>query len=302
MKLRVDYHGAALWLKQARPIFNPNSEPWLSALVFAYREWTLQANGFGEEKAEQYDGQPDEWNDVYFELAAKCVSGLNEDTLSESLQNLFAGLPDESFCDILPLFLRSADQAFFETNLVSIEQLLRIRAFLVAQLSETKAFGRNRDRDEARAETHLARALGPICFNDFNSPFPSKCYLPISFIPRADPFLPLLEAFVGEYRSPFLATMYLNFIEVAPRAEQLSFILGCAEKWLERFPASNRFWIEMEFGGRVAAILIAIFQASPEAFKSERIRHRADDLLGRLVGLGVGQAHELEKLLYQVEL
>jgi hypothetical protein len=289
-----------LWLKQARPIFDPNSEPWLRPLVLAYREWTLQANGFREEKGEQYDGQPDEWNEVYFELAAKCVSGLNEDTLSESLQNLFAGLPDESFCDTLPLFLRSADQAFFETNLVSTGQLLQIRAFLVAQLSETKVFGRNRDRDEARAETHLARALGPICFNDFNSPFPSKCYLPSSFIPRTDPFLPLLEAFVGEYRSPFLATMYLNFIEVAPRAEQLSFILGCAEKWLERFPESNRFWIEMGFGGRVAAILIAIFQASPEEFQPESLRLRIDKFLSHLVGLGVGQAHELEKLLYQV--
>jgi hypothetical protein len=301
VKLRVDYHRAALWLKQARPIFDPNSEPWLRPLVLAYREWTLQANGFGEEKAEQYDGQPDEWNEVYFELAAKCVSGLNEDTLSESLQNLFAGLPDESLCDTLPLFLRSADQSFFETNLVSTGQLLQIRAFLVAQLSETKVFARNRDRDEARAETHLARALGPICFNDFNSPFPSKCYLPSSFIPRTDPFLPLLEAFVGEYRSPFLATMYLNFIEVAPRSEQLSFILGCAEKWLERFPESNRFWIEMGFGGRVAAILIAIFQASPEAFQPESLRRRIDKFIPHLVGLGVGQAHELEKLLYQVE-
>jgi len=179
--------------------------------------------------------------------------------------------------------------------------LLQIRAFLVAQLSETKVFVRNRDRDEARAEMHLARALGPICFNDFNSPFPSKCYLPVSFIPRTDPFLLLLEAFVEEYNSPFLATMYLNFIEVAPRAEHLSFILGCAEKWLDRFPESNRFWIEMGFGGRVAAILIAIFRASPEAFQAEAIRFRLDKLLPHLVELGVGQAHELEKLLYQIE-
>jgi hypothetical protein len=148
-------------------------------------------------------------------------------------------------------------------------------------------------------EVHLARALGPICFNDHNSIGPSKCYLPPSFIPRADPFLPLLENFVGEFRSPFLAAMYLNFMEVAPRAEQLTFIVGCVEHWLERFPDSNRFWIEMSFGGRIGSLLATIFHGSPEAFEPAELRSRIDKILTQLVGLGVGQAHEMETLLYQ---
>jgi hypothetical protein len=64
--------------------------------------------------------------------------------------------------------------------------------------------------------------------------------------------------------------MYLNFMEVAPRAEQMPFIIGCVEKWLERFPDSNRFWIEMSFGGRIGSLLIAIFHASPTRIKAER--------------------------------
>jgi hypothetical protein len=299
VKLRVDYQRAALWLKQARLIFDPDTRPWLRAVVSAYAEWTRQANGLGQEKDAQYDGQPDGWNEVYFELAAKCAIGLSADALDQDLQGLFASLPDESFCDCLPTFLRSADQAFFEKNLLSAEQMIQIRTFLIHQLSETRVFGWNKDRDEASAEMHLAHALGPLCFNDHNSLVPSKCYLSPSFIPSADPFLPLLENLVGEYRSPFLAAMYLNFMEVAPRAEQLPFIVGCVEKWLERFPDSNRFWIEMSFGGRVCSVLITIFQASPGAYESEQIRLRIDKLLGHLVGLGVGQAHELEELLYQ---
>jgi hypothetical protein len=93
--------------------------------------------------------------------------------------------------------------------------------------------------------------------------------------------------------------MYVNFMEVAPRAEQLPFIVGCTEKWLERFPESNRFWIEMGFGGRICSILITIFQASPEALGAEGMRSRIDKILTQLVGLGVGQAHEMEMLLYQ---
>lgn len=299
VKLRVDYQRAALWLKQTRPIYEVEMQPWLRTVVPAYAEWTRQANGLGQEKDAQYDGQPDGWNEVYFELAAKHVAGMSADTLDQELQRHFTGLPDESFCDCLPIFLRSADQAFFEKNLLSTEQMIQVRTFLIHQLSETRAFGWNKDRDEASAEMHLAHALGPICFNDHNSIGPSKCYLPPSFIPRADSFLPLLEDFLAEFRSPFLAAMYLNFMEVAPRAEQLSFIIGCAEKWLERFPDSNRFWIEMSFGGRIGSLLIRLFHASPEAFERDDLRSRVDKILTQLVGLGVGQAHEMETLLYQ---
>ncbi|MGC2548575.1 MAG: hypothetical protein WA426_22240, partial [Silvibacterium sp.] len=299
VKLRVDYQRAALWLKQTRSIYEVDMRPWLRTVVSTYAEWTRQANGFGQEKDAQYDGQPDGWNEVYFELAAKYVGDLSAGALEQELQGLFTGLPDESLCDCLPIFLRSADQAFFEKSLLSIEQMIQIRTFLMQQLAGTRVFGWNKDRDEASAETHLARALGPICFNDHNSIGPSKCYLPVGFIPSADPFLPLLENFVGEFRSPFLAAMYLNFMEVAPRAEQLPFIIGCVEKWLERFPDNNRFWIEMSFGGRIGSLLITLFRSSPEAFEPAELRSRVDKILTKLIGLGVGQAHEMEQLLYQ---
>jgi hypothetical protein len=298
VKLRVNYHRAALWLKQIRP-FDPGKQLWLRALLSAYAEWTRQANGFGEEKEDQYDGQPDGWNEVYFDLAAKCASGLSEDALEQSLQDLFGGLPDESFCGSLPLFLKSADQAFFEKNSLSIERLLQIRTFLIKQLYGTRVFGWNKDREEASVEMHLGGALATICFNDHNGPFPSKCYLPASFIPRTDPFLPLLEEFVGKCRSPFLAVMYLNFMEVAPRAEQLPFVVGCTEKWLERFPENNQFWIEWDFGRRLSSVFITIFRASPVAFGANDLRGRVDRILGQFVGLGVAQAHEMETMLYQ---
>jgi hypothetical protein len=88
-------------------------------------------------------------------------------------------------------------------------------------------------------------------------------------------------------------------MEVAPRAEQLPFIVGCTEKWLERFPDSNQFWIEWDFGGRLSSVLITIFRASPDVFEANGMRSRIDKVLTQLVCLGVGQAHEIENLLYQ---
>ena len=299
VKLRVNYHQAALWLQQIRP-FDPVKRPWLGGLLLAYAEWTRLANGWGEEKEEHYDGQPDKWDDSYFDLSAQFASGLSEEALYQSLQDLFGELPDESLCDCLPLYLKSADRAFFEESTLSVEQLLQIRTFLIRQLSGTRVFGWNKDREEGSAEMHLAHALAALCFNDHYGFAPSKCYLPPTLISRADPFLPLLESLVGEYRSPFLASMYLNFIEVAPHAKQLSFIVGCTEKWLERFPESYQFWIEWDFGRRLSAVMITIFHESPKAFEVDGIRNRLDKTLVHLVGLGVSQAHDMEKLLYQI--
>ena len=59
VKLRVDYQRSALWLKQARTIFEPNTQPLLRVVISSYAEWTRQANGFGQEKEAQYEGQPD---------------------------------------------------------------------------------------------------------------------------------------------------------------------------------------------------------------------------------------------------
>jgi hypothetical protein len=95
--------------------------------------------------------------------------------------------------------------------------------------------------------------------------------------------------------------MYLNFMEVAPRAEELSFVMGCAERWLERFPDSSRFWIEWGIGGRISSVLMTIFQVSPRAFEPNGMRPRVDKILGWLVRLGVAQAHEVGKALYYRE-
>jgi hypothetical protein len=92
--------------------------------------------------------------------------------------------------------------------------------------------------------------------------------------------------------------MYLSFMEVAPRAEQLTFIVACVEKWLEPFPESNRFWIEMRFGGRIGSLLIMIFHTWPEAFGPAELRSRIDKVATQLVGLAIAQAHELERLMY----
>jgi hypothetical protein len=137
--------------------------------------------------------------------------------------------------------------------------------------------------------------LATLCFNNYNPFQPSKCYVPSSLIAGIDPFLPLLERFIEIWRSPFMTLMYLNLFEVAPRKEQLAFVVGCTEKWLERFPQDHRFWIEWSIGRRLAVVLKKIFEDSPSALAEDVIRKRIDSVVSRLIGLGVPEAHELEQ-------
>jgi hypothetical protein len=90
--------------------------------------------------------------------------------------------------------------------------------------------------------------------------------------------------------------MYLNFMEVAPRPEHASFVASCAGIWLGRFPDSDRFWIEWEFGRRICSILISIFLQAPEAF-SDSVLPEVEWVLSKLVSLGAPQAYELEQMI-----
>jgi hypothetical protein len=266
-------------------------------IIAHYSEWTRDANGAGLDKEDRSDKSPREWNEVYFELEARCVAGQSAEKLESTLDRLFSGLPDESLCACLHAFLYSIDVAFFERRSLTSAQAVQIRSDLMRRLRETMLFGRNKDRDELSVEMPLASALATLCFNDQGGLTPSKCYLPAAFIERADPFLPSLEDFLRGCTSPFVAIMYLNFMEVAPRAEHASFVATCAGIWLDRFPESDQFWIEWEFGRRICSVLISIFQDSPEAF-SDSIMPEIERVLSKLVSLGAPHAYELEQLMY----
>lgn len=296
---RVNYHLAALWLTQHKQFFRGvPAPPWIIEIGNRYAEWTLLANGKGGDKEERYDRGPSEWNNVFFELSPRCIGNLDSGPLRDYLNALFGDLPEEPLMNCLSTFIRSADVLHFDDHVLSVSQLLAIRTYAVERIRTTRLFSWNHDRDETSVTTDMTDILATICFNNYSPFTPSKCYVPAALIASMDPFLPLLEQFIDLWRSPFVTLMYLNFFEVAPRQEQLVCIIGCTEKWLERFPQDNRFWVEWNIGRRVASVLKRIFDDSPLVFFEDGMRTRVDFILSRLVGLGVPEAHELEQQLY----
>jgi len=111
--LDFEYYGAAQWLKAAEGLFDINTRPWLRDLVDYYRDWTIVANGAGIDKDEQIEGEPDLWNEIYFKLAARCLSGLSPEQAGSVMPTYFDQLPDESLFDNLKIFLGESDELFF---------------------------------------------------------------------------------------------------------------------------------------------------------------------------------------------
>jgi hypothetical protein len=298
---RVNYHLAALWLGQHQQFFRGVPVPsWMSDIAITYIEWTLLANGKGEDKTERFDRGPSEWNSVFWGLLPRCLGDREAAALWEYLEGLFNDLPEEPLMSCLSTFIRSADVVHFDDHMLSVSQLLTIRTYALDRIKTTRLFSWNHDRDETSVTTDMTDILATLCFNTYNPFQPSKCYVPSGLVAGIDPFLPLLEKFIESWRSPFVTLMYLNLFEVAPRREQLWFVVGCTEKWLERFPQENRFWIEWSIGQRISLVLKKIFEDSPTAFAEETIRERIDSVISRLVGLGVPDAHELEQKLYRI--
>lgn len=94
----------------------------------------------------------------------------------------------------------------------------------------------------------------------------------------------------------FIAVCTMNMLEVQVRARHAGFVLSSAEAWLERVPTGPGVWLELGIGHRLVAWLEAASNEDTSLFSpGHDLSARVDSLLGRLVALGVPEAHELEK-------
>jgi len=126
----------------AEGLFDIGTRPWLRDLVDYYRDWTIVANGAGIDKDEQIEGEPDSWNEVYFKLAARCLSGLSLDQAGTLMMTYFDQLPDESLFDNLKIFLGESDELFFNRNSISSDMAVSIRTLAANLLRFTRGWRR----------------------------------------------------------------------------------------------------------------------------------------------------------------
>ena len=295
--LDFEYYGAAQWLKAAEGLFDINTRPWLRDLVDYYRHWTIVANGAGIDKDEQIEGEPDSWNEIYFKLAACCLSGLSPEQAGSVMPTYFDQLPDESLFDNLKIFLGECDELFFNRKSISSDMAVSIRALAANLLRFTGGWRRLQHDRTLSSPRNISAVVSKFYFNtDGGGLVPSTCYLLPVAIPRMTPFLAVFEDLALDCRCPLIGLVALNLIEVAPSAAHLGFLTSLGSAWIETYQNSVQFWTEYQFGKRLCTLVETILsEAEPQSAKADF--EALDRLLGHLVRLGIAEARRAEDVL-----
>jgi len=298
----TDYQAAAMWLGSAVGLFDVVKRSWLRNIVKTYSSWTFVANGSELEEDEDTDSSPREWNDAFFKLLASCLPGLTAAQIDDVALTPITGLPDQTFFDVMTVFLREVDGVYFNNCTLQDIQAVHVRSTLARKIMTTRVWERHvRDRSKS-TEIHFGPAIAAVLFNDYWSFQPPKCYLHPKGIDRLGPFLSLLRD-LAERGQFFLAVIaLLNLLEVAPRSAHLPVIVAAGKSWLTANPVDTEFWIDHGIGRRLCSIMQAILEIDPNSFAAhEVVRKDIDGLLASLVRLGVAEAHRLEEGLRLVQ-
>jgi hypothetical protein len=288
---------AALWLRQLTRDSGSSDLVWIVSFVDAYGEWTATANGAGLKPDVEIDNSIDQWNAVFFPLLATAFTRMTPDQGAAHVVRA-ANIPDESFFSVATELVPAIDAVYFNGFELGSDMAVRLRSLLASRLMETRRWRRERDNLKHSVEIRIGPAIAVMFFNHHNPFTRTSCYLLPAGFARIDPFLPALESLVAEGPVPFCALLVMNLVEVSPKPAHLQFVLSSAQGWLQRQPTNTQLWVDSRIGARVTKWLDEVLKADPTLHSSSHpLRPQIDDVLARLVRVGVAQAHRLEMLL-----
>ena len=288
---------AALWVRQLTRDLDRQPADWVSAFVDAFADWTARANGAGYEPHAEIDSHLHEWNSIFFRLLART---LPEQDLEKAVASVTKAItvPDASFFDIAESLVPALDEIYFDDLGFSLEAALRLRELLTGRLTDTVGWRRERDKVELSVEMRIGPAIGVLFFNYYSAFSAAKCYLLPKGIDRVEHFFPQLTQLIEEGPVPFTGLLTMSLLEVSRRPAHATFFLNSALTWLRRQPDNVPLWVNSGLGARLAKWLEIVSGADPSLRSVDHpLRAQLDDVLARLVQMGVAEAHRIEKLL-----
>jgi hypothetical protein len=295
----IDEQAAALWIGALRSIVDVSPPTWLRELVRTYADFSARRNGLGLGPDEELSLSPDEWNSNYYALLARALVGLTEAEIDELAVARIAALPDQSFFDVTPQFLRAVDVIYFNDHLLEAEAP-GIRQRFIDRLTASSGWQRLIGSRSSSIELHLAPAVGAIFFNDYVLR-QATTYLQPKAMELVAPFLPALIDVVTRGPSYFVALVTMNVLEVSPDASLLPVIVAGGKAWVASYGDDTSFWVEHGIGRRLCAWIDQVREASPEALAADKPERQAiDAILAVLVRLGVAEARLLEAALASI--
>ncbi|RMI05384.1 hypothetical protein U8C41_00355 (plasmid) [Sinorhizobium meliloti] len=288
---------AALWLRQLTGDFDPEDLDWLQVFVGAYVDWTARANGAGLERRADLDSQLDEWNNIFYPLLARTLLRLDTVDAAAAIEHAI-NVPDRPFFDIVPDIIPAIDELYFNSRGLSREMAVRLRNVVADRLAESDGWRREHDRSELSVEMRIGPAIGALFFNHYNAFGTSSCYLLAKGVEQVDPLLPRLSQLVESGPVPFTAMLTMNVLEVSNLPRHAGFFLSSALVWLKRQPSNASLWVDSGLGNRLVTWIETVM-GGEHSLRSPNnpLRAQIDDVLARLIQVGVHEAHRVERAL-----
>lgn len=216
------------------------------------------------------------------------------DASFEADLKLVTDLPDEPFGEVAQTVIHSADALYFNDPQRPAARPADLRARLAQRVMALYRWGYADDPASSRIDMQSGGIVAKIMLNTYNPFNGTQSYLPPVLFDRLDPLLPAMRPLLPGGPTAFVALCTMNLLLVAPRARHLDFLLEATEAWFGRTQAPG-LWIDMGIGRKVVQWLEAAIILEPGLLApAYPLRTRIDRALGRLVGVGVAEAHELE--------
>jgi hypothetical protein len=139
--------------------------------------------------------------------------------------------------------------------------------------------------------------LAAKLFLNTHDPFNgTRSYLVPAVADRLDPLLEPMRPLLHGGPTTFVALCTMNMLLVAPRARHLDFLLSAVEAWFERLPSDAGLWVAMGIGRKVVEWFeVAAVEERSLFGPAHTQRVRIDHVFGRLVAVGIAEAHALER-------
>lgn len=291
--IHVDSAAAAQWLAMVNDS-RKGTISWGHEIVEGYSGWTASVNGIGLPINAEIDREPSEWNLQYFALFAQQLMEAPSDRFEADIQ-LITQLPDEPFNDVAEIVIQAADALYFNNPQCPPTRPVELRSRLAHRVVTLRQWKYVRDPASLSIGREVAGVVAKMLLNTHNPFNGTNSYLPAALSERLDPLLEPMRPLLPGGPTSFVALCVMNLLLVTPRARHLNFLLDAADEWFERAPDAT-FWTATSTGRRMVEWFEAAVAEQPELMAPDYpLRNRIDRVLGRLVGVGIAEAHELEK-------
>lgn len=291
--IHVDTQGIAKWLGLLNAETSATPD-WYEEVIDAYAPWSARLNAHGYSADAELDRTPDDWNHQLYILLAAALMDADHDRFERHLLPVLE-LPDRSFCDIADTLIHAADVRYFNDKSRPADRARDLRERLVTRTKALERWSWDNRPGDLRIDHDTGPVIAKLLMNLYNPFASTESYLVPTVFDRVDPILDTLRPLLPGGPTAFVALCTMNTLSVAPTPRHLDFLLFAVEAWLDATRTDNSMWHMLGIGRKVAQWFDKAAVEDPSLLRCEHPqRMRIDAMLGRLVSLGVSEAHEIE--------